>query len=136
MKQSYINFIEKTVRAKCPELQKLTTGCKYQYWNKILTYSHRNNDFHVFIWEYGGTFWLEIVSIPDIIGHEIHLEHILRTMGTGDKWFCCKASGRTSRETFYIKSENKKVEFDLSLSWKDQDISFLKFCAETLWFNQ
>lgn len=118
-KQQYIDYIEKTVREHCKELEHKT----------------HNSTHHRYDYTYD----------------EIHLEHILRTMG--DKyilWF----DGLFMQMTWTIQQEgqfweycytpvreiiNERIDFiqfDLSLSWKDQDISFLKFCAETMGFNQ
>lgn len=76
--------IKKLLVERLPKLRELTMWCKYRYWDMILTYSHANNDFSVFVDEHGRTFWLDIVSIPDTIGHDPSHADLLRVLG--DNW--------------------------------------------------
>ena len=150
MKQSYIQHIEKTVRAKCPELQELSLWCKVK--NKELGFIYPILYKTYWGWAVLAGNAIEIrEDLLEIIGHDIQLQHILRTMG--DKyilWF----DGLFMQMTWTIQQEwqyweycytpvreiiNERIDFiqfNLSISWKDQEEPVLKFLAETMGFNQ
>lgn len=152
MKQSYIDYIEKTVRSHCKELQELSMGCEFKFFNNINGLRKKifiNSDFKTSSW-WSMTYFdwkirncvYEIWDLV-ILWHEIHLEHILRTMG--DEW----AMAWNGQFLKYIPWEWKKEDgwwyadkkyweyliFNLSLSWKDQEEPVLKFLAETMGYS-
>jgi len=148
MKQSYIQHIEKTVRAKCPELQELSLWCKVK--NKELGFIYPILYKTYWGWAVLAGNAIEIrEDLLEIIGHDIQLQHILRTMGedisidwTGiiRKYDLLREYPMTQHFEAWSKRSLANVvytlKYDLSLSWKDQEEPVLKFLAETMGFNQ
>lgn len=85
-------FIESKIREACPELMELTFGCYISNSkNYRLQYVGYNNRQHcISLWKDGeqSLLFVDKVNTEEIIGHPIHLEHVLRAMQTlsNDNW--------------------------------------------------
>lgn len=142
MKQQYIDFIEKTVREHCKELQELSMGCRFiwadwieqvlLFWDYYCTSVDMRNvrNHHFDYWSPRKHTKIEQEKF-EILWHPIHLEHILRTMGEPEisidwKWNIFE---------WYFDWCETGITFNLSLSWKDQSEETLKFIATVMGFN-
>lgn len=152
MKQSYIDYIEKTVREHCKELQWLSIGCRILFrWFPCLVLSEHTDQFFWadrlinFMWfpnndKVTYNYRYEKSDLIEILWHEIQPHHILRTMGENISidgvWKIWKLDRWTKGMEQARWYNNTELFFDLSLSWKDQSEETLKFIATVMGFNQ
>lgn len=75
--------LQQILLQKLPRLGELTFWCEVQYWDEKMVYSHKNNDFFVFV-RWDKTVWIDRYCAPhriSIIGHPFTHADILEALG-------------------------------------------------------
>ena len=82
--------LQQILLQKLPRLGELTFWCEIQYWDETMVYSHKNNDFFVFV-RWNKTAWVDrnYEHAIKILGHPFSHSDLLEALGedwamTGD----------------------------------------------------
>lgn len=141
--------VEKKIRELCPELQELSFGCEVIFNYEAIDVTETVRAVLHFAHEWKGMYGVAVPNehnsygyqivgkeqITEIIGHPIHLEHVLLAINTQDSIECYPQMNNTLLiQTF--GNPKRDAYYNLTKPFSEQDDLVFDFLADVLQVNE